>query len=79
MAVPALGATVITLTLWVAPALGYGAAAAIAVAGVVVNGRDARAYKEAGLSPVPSIVGGALSLAVAVGGALAVLGVRGAG
>lgn len=79
MAVPALGATAITLTLFVAPALGFGAAAAIAVAGALVNGRDARAYKAAGLSPVPGIVGGALSLAVATGGALAVLAVRSAG
>lgn len=79
MAVPAFGATVITLTLWVAPALGYGAAAAIAAAGVWMNGRDARAYRQAGLTPVPSIVGGALSLAVATGGVLAVLAVRGAG
>lgn len=79
MAIPALGATAITLTLFIAPPLGYGAAAAIAVAGVWVNGRDARAYRTAGYSPVPSIVGGALSLAVAVGGALAVLAVTGGG
>jgi len=73
MAVPALGATTITITLFVAPELGLGAAAAIVLAGAVVNGRDARAYKAAGLSPIPAIVGGALSLAVAAGGAMMVL------
>ncbi len=74
MAVPALGATVITLCLYLLPRLGLGAAAAIALAGLVVNGRDAQAYRKAGLSPVPSVVGAVLSLLLAAGGGLVALG-----
>lgn len=74
MAVPALGATIITLCLYLLPKLALGAAAAIGLAGLVINGRDVGAYRAAGLSPVPSVIGMVLSLALAAGGGLVALG-----
>lgn len=74
MAVPAFGATVITLCLYLLPRLALGAAAAIAVAGLVINGRDIRAYRAADMSPLPSAVGMLLALAIAAGGGIVALG-----
>ncbi|MEZ4437429.1 MAG: hypothetical protein R3F65_33970, partial [bacterium] len=71
--VPAVGATVVTVTLFVAPALSVGAAAAVLVAGVGLAVHDARLYRRAGLSATPSVVGGVVSALVGALGLLLAL------
>ena len=64
LAMPALGATVITLTLFTLPRFAFGAAAAVLVVGVGLAIRDARLYQRAQLSPLPAIIGGATSAVI---------------
>ncbi|MCB9529218.1 MAG: hypothetical protein H6701_12695 [Myxococcales bacterium] len=64
LAIPALGATAVTLSLFVAPKLALGAAAAVIAAGVGLAVHDARLYRRAGLGVGPAIVGGVASLLV---------------
>lgn len=62
--IPALGATAITLMLFVAPVLSLGAAAAVLVAGVGLAVHDARLYRRAGMRTRPAVVGGVVSALV---------------
>lgn len=71
LAVPMIGATAVTLCLFLEPRFAFGAAGAILIAGVGVAWHDAPLYRKAGLSAVPSIVGGVVSVVLAAGAGLA--------